>query len=103
MRVRVRSVGVRPHIRKGIPALAGYSDLTVKESAGKTTIVVYGVFPRPDWLVGRLPRPCGRFGCSVRVRLKCASGCFCIFFLEIAHTCSLCGLITLNGTILFIN
>ena len=39
MGARVQSVGVRPHMRKGIPALAGYSGLTVRKSAGKTTIV----------------------------------------------------------------
>ena len=36
----VRSVGVRPHSGKGIPALAGYRGVTVTWTAGKTIIVV---------------------------------------------------------------
>ena len=35
----VRSVGVRPQNLKGIPAIAGYPGLTVRWTAGKTTIV----------------------------------------------------------------
>ena len=37
--VRVRSVEVRPPIRKGIPALAGKLGLGTTETTGKTTIV----------------------------------------------------------------
>ena len=64
-------------MNKGIPALAGYKGVTDTESTGKKSYCRVGSFPKPGQLIGRLLKPCGRSGCSLRARLRCAE---CGFF-----------------------
>ena len=57
---------MRPQNLKGISALAGYPGLTVRKSAGKTTIVQVWLV---GGLVGGLPKSCG--GLGVRIGRDC--------------------------------
>ena len=67
-------MGVRPHSRKGIPALAGYREVTATWTAGKIRIVVQGVFQSQAGYLGgsRNPAAATDSGC---VR-SAESGCF---------------------------